>query len=171
MDLALPGVALMALSRPELTPEKASPLPDGLKVRSRRHAPSSGSSRQSADGKADHQVQPQPDGRKCAWCIHKDSDWDPVELKRQPPVYVFMWWSYPSAPDGKTVGTVCGYCKKIFRAQVKARGLTQNEYGNELGADPDRLEGHMALVQSVIQQIVSKGFVKNSHIQWETAIV
>ena len=82
-----------------------------------------------------------------------------------------MWWSYPCLHDGKTQGTVCGYCKKIYLAQVKARGLTQAEYGNELGADPDRLEGHMALVQAVIQQIVSKGFVKNSHIQWEKAIV
>ena len=128
MDPTLPSDPVMALARAAAPPEHASPLPDGFKLKGKSRG--SRSSRQVKEESADPLVQHCPDGRKCAWCTHKDSDWDPVELKRQPPVYVFMWWSYPPAAGGKTQGNLCAYCKKIFFGQVKVRGLTTTEYGN-----------------------------------------
>ncbi len=62
-----------------------------------------------------------PDGRKCDTCPHKDSDPDPVTLETTGESEQ-MWWGLNPYPTGKTPGTLCGFCRRVYFCDYRRPG-------------------------------------------------
>jgi hypothetical protein len=141
--------------------------------RDRRSNRSDASESASARG-GDRTVAACPDGRKCKTCTYHDNDDDPVakrfcEKLSQvwKDVFEYCWWGHPQDKNGKTMGSYCGYCVKIFNARIKHRKLTMVAWEAELGANEEGLKKHIALVDVCIQKLVENGGKRSFRLNWE----
>ena len=83
-----------------------------------------------------------------------------------------MAWGKPPYKTGKSNGWSCGYCYKFFTNRIKkiADGettMTMTDYEHHLGKEEGRLQKHLALVDSLIRNIIEKGGSMSVCVDWE----
>ena len=106
-----------------------------------------------------------PDGRQCRFCLHRDSEHDPISFSVG--IIEQMWWYYPPKPDGTTVSNTCGVCGRIYDATAKPRGLSLTQYEDEIAEGGDTALNKLRAMGQVLIKIFSeKGGSRRAHVAW-----
>ena len=111
------------------------------------------------------------DGRACKSCGEKDSSHDPLAIVLGiahilTHAAACRRWSYPADSKGRTVGTICYYCFRVFEAKYKCKGYTILTWLPMLGQSQEE-HGKVMRFVKMVEDFIGERKTFNLKLPWD----